>query len=67
MWTMVFTVALQVLGWVLNKNSEDKQMQELFYKFIERQHEEYLNSARMRVNAQNRMKSILEKPFVETV
>lgn len=62
----IIAVGLQVLGYFLKNNADSEKMQELFYKFVDRQHNEYLNSAKMRVRAQERMKSILEKPFVET-
>lgn len=66
MWELIITVGLQLVGWILGKNKENKEMQELFYKFVEKQQKEYLNSANMRLNAQARMKAISEKLFEET-
>ena len=63
---LIVEVGLGILAWLLNKNSQDKEMQELFYKFIEKQHEGYLNSAIMRDKAKERLKTIFEKPWVET-
>lgn len=66
MWTTVLTVAFQIVAWILNSKAEDKEMQELFYQFIEKQHNGYLNSANMRIKAKERMTSIMAKPFTET-
>lgn len=66
MWETIITIGLQLLGWFLNKNKEDKEMQELFYKFVEKQHLEYMNSSLMRDKAKIRFREIMEKPFVET-
>lgn len=62
----ILTVALNVVTWILSKNKENKEMQELYLKFIERQSAEYLNSAQMRDAAKARLKKILELPFEET-
>lgn len=64
---LIVEVALQLLSWILSRNKENKEMQELFYRFIEKQHEGYLNSAIMREKSQARLKAIFEKPWVETV
>jgi hypothetical protein len=59
-------IALQIVGYFLSKNSENKEMAELFFKWVEKQQGEYLMSATMRDHAKERFKSIMEKPFVET-
>ncbi|TXH08653.1 MAG: hypothetical protein E6R04_10225 [Spirochaetes bacterium] len=66
MWTSILTFALQVASYFLGKNADDKEMQELFYKFVERQQAEYLKSQKAREMAQKRLKAIMDKPFVET-
>lgn len=62
----IVTVGLQVLGYFLKNNADNAKMQELFYKFVDKQHQEYLNSAKMRKAAQDRMAALAAKPFVET-
>lgn len=63
---LVVEVGLGILAWFLNMKKEDREMQELFYKFVDKQHEEYLNSALMREKAKERLKVISEKEWVET-
>lgn len=65
-WASIVTVALQVVSWILGRNADDQAMQELFYKFVEKTHDEYLNSATAKQHADARLKEIMAKPFVET-
>ena len=62
----VIPVALQLVGYFLTKNKENKEMAEAFYKWVEKIQDEYLMSATMRDKAKERMKKIMEKPFIET-
>ena len=66
MWTTILTVGLQLLGYILSKNAQDAQMMDLFYKFVEKIQGLYLKSAHLQQDAERRLKSIMEKPFVET-
>jgi hypothetical protein len=66
MWELVITVGLQLLGFFLGKNADNKKMMELFYKFVERIQGLYLKSAHLRDDAKARMKALAEKPFVES-
>ena len=67
MWQMIITVALGIVDWVLQRNRDNKEMADLYFKWVERQQKEYLNSKVMRDSAQARLKEINDKPFVETV
>ena len=67
MWQMIITVALGIVDWVLQRNRDNKEMADLYFKWVERQQKEYLNSKVMRDRAQARLKEINDKPFVETV
>jgi hypothetical protein len=62
----VIPVTLQLVGYFLTKNKENKEMAEAFYKWVEKIQDEYLMSATMRDKAKERMKKIMEKPFIET-
>lgn len=66
MWMTIITVGLQLLGWILGKNAEDKQMMELFYKWVEKIQGLYLKSAHLRDDAKKRLEAIQNKPFVES-
>lgn len=66
MWETLITVGLGIVGWVLDRNRENKQMHELYMRFIDKQQDRYMNSAVMRESAKERLKTILEKPFQET-
>lgn len=58
---LIFTAA----EWFLKRSLEKKEMQELFYKFVERIQGEYLKSAKLREGAKARLAAIMEKPFEE--
>lgn len=66
MWSTIITVGLQIVGWILQKNADNVEMQKQFYDFIEEQHENYLNSSAMRQKAQARFLEIANKPFQES-
>jgi hypothetical protein len=61
MWTTILTVGLQLLGWILGNNAENKQMQELFYKFVERIQSMYLKSAHAQADAKDIWKKMDER------
>lgn len=63
---LVIPIGLKLLEYFLSKNKDDREMMELFYKFIDKVQSEYLNSAKMRLLAKERMKAIMEKPFEES-
>lgn len=64
--TALIPIALEIVGFFLRKNKEDAAMAELFFKWVEKIQDEYLMSAQMRDKAKERLKSISEKPFVES-
>lgn len=57
---------IQMIGWFLGKASADKEMMELFYKFVEKFATEYLNSVKLMNYAKAGLKELKNKPFVET-
>lgn len=59
-------IGLELIGYFLRKNKEDAKMAEAFYKWVEKIQDEYLMSAQMRDKAKDRLKKIMEKPFVES-
>lgn len=58
---LIFTAA----EWFLKRSLDNREMQDLFYKFVERIQGEYLKSAKLREAAKARLAAIMEKPFVE--
>ena len=63
--TTLIPIAFSILEYFLTRNKENKEMAQLFYKFVEKIQNEYLMSANMRDDAKDRMKKITEKPFIE--
>ncbi len=61
MWSAIITVGLQVVGWFLTKNQDNKGMQQLFYKFVENIQSMYLKSAHMHTDAKALKKAMDEK------
>lgn len=61
MWTSLLTVGLQVLGWFLEKNQGDKEMQKLFFEFISRIQSMYLKSVHGHDEAKRLKKEMDEK------
>lgn len=66
MWELIITVGLQVLSWFFQKNADNKQAMELFYKWVEKIQALYLKSAHLREDAKRRLKEINDAPFVES-
>ena len=66
MWTTIITVALTVLGWFIDRNKEDKELQELFFKFVEKVAGDYLNSVKLRDHARKQLEELRNKPWEET-
>jgi hypothetical protein len=66
MWQMVVSVALGVVDWILQRNRDNKEMADLYFKWVERQQGEYLNSKVMRERAKERIKALMDKPWAET-
>lgn len=64
--SILIPVGFKLLEFFLDKAKENKQAMENFYKFVDKIHSEYLNSAKMKVLADERWKKIKEKPFVES-
>lgn len=60
-------VALNLIEYFLSKNKEDKEMQALFYRFVEKFAGEYLNSKKLRDHASKQLAELDGKPFQETV
>jgi len=63
--TAILPVILQIVGYFLTKNKQNTEMQELFYKWVEKIQDDYMMSAEMRDKAKARLQSILEKPLIE--
>lgn len=63
--TAILPVVLQIVGYFLTKNKQNTEMQELFYKWVEKIQDDYMMSAEMRDKAKARLQSILEKPLIE--
>jgi hypothetical protein len=58
---LITQVGLQILTLILGKNIDNKQMMELFYKFVERIQTLYLKSAHLSEDAKKRWALLEEK------
>lgn len=62
----ILPLAIKLLSWFLDKAQADKEMMELFYKFVEKFATEYLNSVKLANWAKAQMEELKNKPFEET-
>ena len=62
----IIPVALKLIEYFLSRNKADKEMQELFFKFVDKFAGEYLNSKKLRDHARKQMAALEGKPFEET-
>lgn len=63
---LIITVALQVASYLFSKDKDNRELMELFYRWVEKIQGMFLKSAHLREDAQRRWKELMEKPFVET-
>lgn len=67
MWTTIITVGLQLLGYFLGKNSENKELQKKFYEFVEAFDKEYMNSAKLKKSYEEQLKRLRSGQVVHPV